>query len=107
MTPERLAALPEDDFRRRDPHFREPAFGAALELVEGLRGAAAAAGRTPAQLALAWVLRRPEVTAAITGTRSPAQIEDTAAAAEWDLDEALLRTVEGLLERYAERAGRR
>lgn len=99
MTRARRDRLPEDDFRRRDRHFQEPAFSATLELVEGLRRLAAEADRTPAQLALAWVLRRPTVTAAITGTRHPAQIEETAAAAEWEPGRELEEAVETLLER--------
>jgi aryl-alcohol dehydrogenase-like predicted oxidoreductase len=36
-------------------------------------------------LAIAWILRRKEVTAAIVGARSPAQIQETAKAADWEL----------------------
>jgi aryl-alcohol dehydrogenase-like predicted oxidoreductase len=58
-----------------NPQFQEPAFGATLELVEGLRPIAKRLGITLAQLSLAWVLRRPEVTSAIGGARKPSQIE--------------------------------
>ena len=68
---ERLAALAPDDHRRRMPEFQEPAFSASLELVEGLEQIADRHGRTVAQLAISWVLRRPEVTAAIVGARRP------------------------------------
>jgi aryl-alcohol dehydrogenase-like predicted oxidoreductase len=40
-----------------------------------------------AQLAIAWVLRRPEVTSAIVGARQPSQIEETVEAGEWVLSE--------------------
>jgi aryl-alcohol dehydrogenase-like predicted oxidoreductase len=85
ITAERVAAWPPDDHRRRDPLFREPQLSANLELVARLARLAARHGRTVAQLALAWVLRRPEVTSAIVGSRSPAQIEETAGASEWEL----------------------
>lgn len=40
-----------------------------------------------AQLALAWVLRRPEVTVALIGARKPSEIEASARAAGWSLSE--------------------
>ena len=47
-------------------------------VLEGPYWAGIKEGKTPAQLAIAWVLRRPEVTSAIVGTRRPEQIEETA-----------------------------
>jgi len=85
MTRERVAQLPEDDNRQRYDPFQEPQLSANFDLVEGLRPIAKRHGRTLAQLALAWVLRRPEVTGAIVGTRRPSQIEETAQAADWTL----------------------
>ena len=66
---ERLAGLPLDDHRRRSPDFQEPQFTATLQLVDQLRPIAKRNGRTLAQLAISWVLRRSEVTAAIVGAR--------------------------------------
>jgi aryl-alcohol dehydrogenase-like predicted oxidoreductase len=82
---ERLRNLPTADLRHRDPHFREPQFSANLELAEGLRPIAQKHGRTVAQLAIAWTLRRPEVTSAIVGARRPSQIEETILAGDWVL----------------------
>ncbi|MFQ6067643.1 MAG: aldo/keto reductase [bacterium] len=82
FTRERVQKLPEDDHRRRDAHFQEPQLSANLKLVEGLGSIAEKSGRTLAQLAIAWVLRRSEVTAAIVGARHPFQIEETVVAAE-------------------------
>ena len=79
FSPERAEALDETDHRSRDPNFSQPRLPVHLELVDGLRQIAAEAGRDAAQLAIAWVLRRPEVTSAIVGARSPRQIEETAA----------------------------
>jgi aryl-alcohol dehydrogenase-like predicted oxidoreductase len=97
MTRERVADFPRDDFRRKDRHFREPALSATLEMVEGLQEIAAGSGRTAAQLAIAWVLRRPEVTSAIIGTRNSRQIEETAPAADGGLDWAEINAVEELI----------
>ena len=81
----RAAALDSDDHRSRDPKFRDPLLSINLQLVEGLRPVAARHGKSVAELAIAWVLRRPEVTSAIVGARRPEQIEQTASAADWQL----------------------
>lgn len=94
---ERLAALAPDDHRRRAPDFQEPQFTATLELVERLKEIAARNGRTVAQLAVSWVLRRPEVTAAIVGARQPGQIAETAPAADWNLSQEDIEEIETLL----------
>jgi len=95
---ERVAALPPDDLRGRNPFFAEPQLTRNLELVEKLKPIAARAGRSLAELAIAWVLRRPEVTAAIVGGRRPAQVEEPARAADWDLDPAEVREIDRLLQ---------
>jgi aryl-alcohol dehydrogenase-like predicted oxidoreductase len=82
---EYLVTLAPDDHRLRMPEFTEPEFAANLEFIEKLKPIAAKAGRTVAQIAIAWVLRWPEVTAAIVGARRPSQIEETAPAAYWKL----------------------
>lgn len=94
---ERLAALAPDDWRRNNPYFQEPSFSVTLELVDQLQPLAKRHGRTVAQLALAWVLRRPEVTAAIVGARHPSQIEETALAGGWVLSEEEVSEIEALL----------
>lgn len=75
FTAERAAALPEDDHRSRDRQFRPPLLAHNLALVDGLAAIAAECERTVAQLAIAWVLRRREVTSAIVGVRRPEQTE--------------------------------
>jgi len=94
---ERLADLPLDDHRRRDSDFHEPRFTATLELVELLRPIAERNGKTLAQLSISWVLRRPEVTAAIVGARKPEQILETAPASDWNLSKEDIEQIERLL----------
>jgi len=94
---ERLADLPLDDHRRRNPDFHEPQFTATLELVEHLKEIAERNGKTLAQLAISWVLRRPEVTAAIVGARKPEQIRETAPASDWNLSKEDIEQIEQLL----------
>lgn len=85
MTRERIAAMPEDDFRQRTISFKEPLLTRNLNLVELLREIGKRHGRTPGEVALAWTLRRPEVTGAIVGMRSPRQVEGVVGAAAFRL----------------------
>jgi len=106
FSPERLAALAPDDHRRRMPEFQDPQFPATLELVEGLKKIAQRHGRPVAQLAISWVLRRPEVTAAIVGARRPGQIAETVGASDWTLSKKDIEEIETLLaEREKKLAG--
>ena len=93
----RLANLAPDDHRRTNSDFQEPKFGATLELVEGLKPIAKRKGITLAQLAIGWVLRRKEVTAAILGVRKPEQIAETAAGADVELSKKEISEIEKLL----------
>ena len=98
-----VASLPDDDWRKKySGHLQEPELSANLTLVEGLKAIAARYGRTVSQLAIAWTLRRPEVTAAIVGARRPEQIEQTAPAADWTLPPEVLAEIDDLLARRAE-----
>ena len=97
FTKERVANLPDGDWRRGNEHFQEPQLSANLALVEKLRPIAERSGRTLAQLAIAWVLRRPEVTAAIVGARRPSQIEETAQAGDWKLSAEGIAEIDLLL----------
>ncbi|MGB9888878.1 MAG: aldo/keto reductase [Anaerolineae bacterium] len=95
-------SLPEDDWRKKySGHLREPELSANLALLDGLKAIAARYGRTVSQLAIAWTLRRPEVTAAIVGARRPEQIEQTAPAADWTLPPEVLTEIDDLLARRA------
>jgi aryl-alcohol dehydrogenase-like predicted oxidoreductase len=68
-----------------------------LERVERLRPIAEGLGITTAQLALAWILREPNVASAIVGASRPEQLRDNAAASGVDLDEATVRAIEDAL----------
>ena len=103
--PERLASLAPDDHRLKHPDFQEPRFGATLELVEQLKQIAGRHDRTCAQLAISWVLRRPEVTAAIVGARRPEQIVETAPAGDWSLSPEDINQIEQLLAQFREEVG--
>lgn len=96
MTRERALNLPEDDWRRRNPAFQEPALTRNLALVEVLREIGNAHGRTPGEVAIAWTLRRPEVTAAIVGMRSAQQVDGVIGALEFRLTDEEIRRIDAL-----------
>lgn len=100
---ERLSALSEDDHRRRQAEFQESRFSATLELVEKLRPIAQRNNFTLPQLAIAWVLRREEVTAAIVGARRPSQIKETAKASEIALCDEDIREIDELIQQRRQR----
>ncbi|HOP55482.1 MAG TPA: aldo/keto reductase [bacterium] len=100
---ETVKQLAPDDHRRTDPMFNEPQLSINVELVEKLKGLAEKYGRTTSQLAIAWILRRPEVTSAIVGIRRPSQIEDVAPAADWNLSEEDIRLIEVWLKEREEK----
>jgi len=93
----RLSELAPDDHRLKSGDYQEPEFSATLALVDKLRPIAEKNKRTLAQLAVAWVLRRPEVTAAIVGARKPSQIAETAPAGDWVLTKNDIAEIEKLL----------
>jgi aryl-alcohol dehydrogenase-like predicted oxidoreductase len=62
-----------------------------------LRPIAERNNKTLAQLAIAWVLRHPEITSAIVGARRPSQIEETAQAGDWTVVEEDIADIEVLL----------
>jgi 1-deoxyxylulose-5-phosphate synthase len=68
-----------------------------LEAVQRLRPVADGLGITMAQLALAWVLREPNVASAIVGASRPEQVEDNAAASGIELDDATLHAIDEAL----------
>jgi aryl-alcohol dehydrogenase-like predicted oxidoreductase len=87
MTMERIATMPADDWRRRNPEFNEPRLSRNLLLVDLLRAIGNDHGVVPGVVAVAWTLRHPAITAAIVGGRSGLQVEETAPALTFRLSE--------------------
>jgi aryl-alcohol dehydrogenase-like predicted oxidoreductase len=97
MTPERVANLPSDDWRRNAGDFQEPRFSRNLELVGLLEEIGREHGRSPGEVAIAWTLRHPAVTAAIVGGRRPDQVDGIIGAADLRLSEDELGRIEAFL----------
>ena len=87
MTAERIAALPQDDWRRRAVEFNEPRLSRNLRLVDLLREIGNGHGVGPGVVAVAWTLHNPAITAAIVGGRSAQQVDGIARALEYRLGE--------------------
>ena len=88
MTPD--TTFEEDDWRRSLMAFGQPIFKGQnfldnLKKVDTLKEMAADKGFSVAQLALSWVASEPTVSVALVGTRRPEEIQENAAAADWEL----------------------
>ena len=79
----------------RMEHWRRPEVS---ETVHAMKPLAEEAGGSLAQFALAWVLREPNVAAAIVGVSRPEQLEQNAAASGLRIDPALFEKAEALAE---------
>ncbi|HEY2467727.1 MAG TPA: aldo/keto reductase [Terracidiphilus sp.] len=80
MTAERIAQLPQDDWRHRAVEFNEPRLDHNLRLVELLREIGKPHHIEPGVVAVTWTLHHPAITAAIVGGRSGPQVEGVAPA---------------------------
>ena len=85
MTRERIASLPDDDWRKRDARFQEPALSEHMATVERLRTVADRYDTTPGAVAIAWTLQNPAVDGAIVGFRRPEQVDPLVVAANLEL----------------------
>jgi aryl-alcohol dehydrogenase-like predicted oxidoreductase len=84
MSHERVAAMPDNDFRKRAKNFQEPQLSRNLELA---RLIGARHGMLAGVVAIAWTLHHPAITAAIVGGRSAKQVEGILPAAEFRLSQ--------------------
>jgi aryl-alcohol dehydrogenase-like predicted oxidoreductase len=95
MTRERIAGLPADDWRVKSPEFQEPKLSENLALVERMRAVGNRRGASPAEVAIAWVLRDPVVTGAIVGARNAEQVDGFVGAAEVELTREEIAEIAG------------
>ena len=94
MTRERIAALPEDDWRRNNRDYKEPNLTSNLALVERLKEIGKRYGKTAGEVAIAWVLRHQAITGAIVGLRRPGQAAGVLGAADFRLSDAEITEIE-------------
>jgi len=97
MTRERVENMPSDDWRRNNEQFNDPRLSKNLELVERLREIGQRHDKSPAEVAIAWTLRHPAVSAAIVGGRRPDQVDGIVGAADFRLSEDEIGEIEAAL----------
>ena len=95
MTRQRIATMPDDDWRKHDHRFQEPELSRNLELVGRLAAVAERHDTTAGAVAVAWTLENPAVDGAIVGFRSAAQVDPILAAASLELSKIDLNEIEG------------
>jgi aryl-alcohol dehydrogenase-like predicted oxidoreductase len=86
-----------DDWRSRDDWTTSDTLDDVFRVVDGLRPIAEGLEVTMGQLALAWNIAQPGVTAAIAGSRSGNHMRQNAAAGDLELDRSVLQEIEALL----------
>jgi len=97
MSKERFASLPADDWRHKSPHFAKDRLDRNLALAELLKEIGKEHSRTAGEVAIAWTLLNPAVTAAIVGMRSPDQVDGVIHAADLELTEDNLQAIQDFL----------
>ena len=101
MTRERIAAMPEDDWRKRDRNFQEPLLSRNLRLVDTLCSVGQRHMASPGEVAIAWTLKNPAVTGAIVGVRNAQQAEGNVGAASLELTSDEVAEIEDRVVREA------
>ncbi|MCF8243489.1 MAG: aldo/keto reductase [Melioribacteraceae bacterium] len=92
--------LDDDDWRNKNPFYKEPYLSAALNLVEKLRPIAEASNKSVANLSVAWVLNNSAVTSAIVGARNTKQVNDNINSADYKLTADELNKISEYLEEF-------
>jgi aryl-alcohol dehydrogenase-like predicted oxidoreductase len=88
--------VPKEDFRRDLPRFQQDALTANLALVARVREIAERAGRSPAQVALAWVIAQGHYVVPIPGTKTPKYLLDNIEAGDVRLSPADIADLDAL-----------
>jgi aryl-alcohol dehydrogenase-like predicted oxidoreductase len=96
---ERVERMAAEDWRRRNPEFREPLVSRNLALRDALKPIASRHGVSVGAVAVAWTLSWPGVSGAIVGARSPEQVDGWIAAGNLTLEVRDLAEIAAALER--------
>ena len=87
MSRERVASLPQDDFRRNAKNYQESLLSRNLAVADFLKSIGQRHKVAAGVVAIAWTLHNPAITAAIVGGRNARQVEGTIPAATFRLTE--------------------
>ena len=97
LTTKYLNGVPEDARANYSDWIKQDLTPENLDRVRKLTAIAGDLGLTMPQLALAWILRRPEISSVITGASRPQQVEENVRASGVRLDEDTLAEIEKIL----------
>ena len=92
-----LAKLEAGDFRTGMPRFQGEAFEANLRVLAQFEALASEAGCTPAQLCLAWLMKKDPTLVSIPGTARPKHMRENAGAAQVSLSDAIITSVDAVV----------
>ena len=98
MTRERIANFSPDDWRPTHPNFQEPLLTRNLRVAEKLKEMGKRHGRMAGEVAIAWTLNNPAVTAAIVGVRSTKQVSGISGALTFRLKPEEIAEIETSLQ---------
>lgn len=98
MTKERVENMGDDDWRKGSTEFTEPRLSKNLLLVEKLKEVAQTHDKSPGEIAIAWTLKHPGVTAAIVGARNANQVEGVFGAHDLNLTEDEITELENFFD---------
>lgn len=104
-TVERVRSLAADDWRRRGSEYQSPRVEQNLALRDSLVPFAERTGTSVAAVAVAWALSWPQITAAIVGARTPAQVDGWIPAATITLTDADLQEIAAAIDRTGAGSG--
>lgn len=102
---ERVAKMPQDDWRKRSDEFQQPKLGRNIGLRDALHPIAKRHGVSVHDVAIAWTLAWPGVTGAIVGARSPEQVDGWIRAANLKLTSADLDEIASAVSRTGAGSG--
>ncbi|MDE2724046.1 MAG: aldo/keto reductase [Gemmatimonadota bacterium] len=88
----------EDDERANSSRFQGDLFARYLAVADELQSVAADKNMTMVQLAIAWLLRREEVTCVLVGAKNPDQVKEHVGAADVDFSDGELECIEKILQ---------
>lgn len=91
-------SFPEDDVRHNDPRFQGEEFKKNVARVERMRETADRYGKTPAQLAIRWILEHEGISSAIVGAKRPSQVNDNAGASGWRISQEDMQETAAIFE---------
>ena len=88
--------IPADSRASRNDHLKKRLAEGLADKVKKLKPIADGLGINRAQLAIAWILRHPEVSSVITGATKPEHLESNVGAADVELDQAAIDAIDEL-----------